>query len=249
LCNGSQPTIAQLLSGNLHGITFSDGSSLNGSSAGGTLSASQDQGELIDVACFTDSGTWSNPGASMVHVKLIGGGGGGAGYCEGGGAGGYAEGFYNVRGVGSVAVTVGGGGSYAAYYAAAGNGGTSSFGGYLSASGGFGANQNYSHSGGHGGNSFGGAQFSVQGGAGCGHINSVGHSTASVVGGSGYYGGPANHIRNHGNLGWSVQHGIGNGAPGAGGAANVTDWGYSGTRGHSAGEYGTKGMVTIYAYK
>lgn len=248
LCNGSEPTISQLLSGNLHGITFSDGSSANGTSPGGLLS-NQDRGDLIDIACFTNSGTWTNPGATMVHVKLIGGGGGGAGYCEGGGAGGYAEGFYNVRGVGSVAVTVGGGGSYAAYYAAAGNGGTSSFGGYLSASGGYGANQNYSHSGGHGGNSFGGAQFSVQGGAGCGHINSVGHSTASVVGGSGYYGGPANHIRNHSNLGWSVQHGIGNGAPGAGGAANVTDWGYAHPRGHSAGEYGTKGMVTVYAYK
>lgn len=248
LCNGSEPTISQLLSGNLHGITFSDGSSANGTAPGGLLS-NQDRGDIIDIACFTNSGTWYNPGATMVHVKLIGGGGGGAGYCEGGGAGGYAEGFYNVRGVGSVAVTVGGGGSYAAYYSAAGDGGTSSFGGYLSASGGYGANRNYSHSGGHGGNSFGGAQFSVQGGAGCGHINSVGHSTASVVGGSGYYGGPANHIRNHSNLGWSVQHGIGNGAPGAGGAANVTDWGYAHPRGHSAGEYGTKGMVTVYAYK
>lgn len=249
--DGSEPSLQQLLTSNNpgDGIRFSD-NTVQATKPPGMLGQDfNDRGNLIDIACFTNSGTWTNPGASMVHVKLIGGGGGGAGYCEGGGAGGYAEGFYNVTGVGSVAVTVGGGGGYASYYAAAGNGGTSSFGGYLSASGGYGANQNYSHSGGHGGNSFGGAQFSVQGGAGCGHINSVGHSTASVVGGSGYYGGPANHIRNHGNLGWAVQHGIGNGAPGSGGAANVTDWGYQHPRGHSAGEYGTKGMVTIYSYK
>ena len=249
--DGSEPSLQQLLTAPTpgEGIQFSDNSVQATNPPGQTLQTFADRGDLISVQCFTDSGTWSNPGASMVHVKLIGGGGGGAGYCEGGGAGGYAEGFYNVTGVGSVAVTVGGGGSYAAYYSAAGNGGTSSFGGYLSASGGYGANQNYSHSGGHGGNSFGGAQFSVQGGAGCGHINSVGHSTASTVGGSGYYGGIANHIRNHSNLGWNVQHGIGQGAPGSGGAANVTDWGYQHPRGHSAGEYGTKGMVTVFSYR
>jgi hypothetical protein len=231
------------------GITFSDGSSQTSGTSGQQGGSPSEYGDFIDLQSFTGSGTWYNPGATMVHVKLIGGGGGGAGYCEGGGAGCFAEGFYNVSGVGSVAVTVGGGGSYAAYYSAAGNGGTSSFGGYLSASGGYGANQNYSHSGGHGGNSTGGAAFGVQGGAGCGHINSVGHSTASTVGGSGYFGGPRAHIRNHSNLGWNVQHGIANGAPGAGGPANVTDWGYSHPRGHSAGEYGNSGLVIIYAYK
>lgn len=234
---------------NSSGITFGDGSSQSSGTAGQN-NLSYDSGNLIDIQSFPASGTWTNPGATMVHVKLIGGGGGGAGYCEGGGAGGYAEGFYNISGVPSVSVTVGGGGSYTTYYSAAGNGGTTSFGGYLSASGGYGANQNYSHSGGHGGNSFGGAAFATQGGAGCGHINSVGHSTASVVGGSGYFGGPAAHIRNHGNLGFGVQHGIGpKGSPGSGGPANVTDWGSSQFRGHSAGEYGNAGLVIVYSYR
>lgn len=250
--DGSEPSIPQLLTNSTagDGVQFSDGTYQKTQAPGSIAVNYQDRGDLIDVQSFTNSGTWYNPGATMVHVKLIGGGGGGAGYCEGGGAGGYAEGFYNVTTVGSVGVTVGGGGSYAAYYSGAGNGGTTSFGGYLSASGGYGANQNYSHSGGHGGNSFGGAAFSVQGGAGCGHINSVGHSTASVVGGSGYFGGPAAHIRNHSNLGWNVQHGIGPmGAPGSGGAANITDWGYSHPRGHSTGEYGNAGLVIIYSYR
>jgi len=237
---------------NSTGITFNDGSSQSSATAGqgSPSNLSYDYGALIDVQSFPASGTWYNPGATTVHVKLIGGGGGGAGYCEGGGAGCYAEGLYNVSGVGSVAVTVGGGGGYVAYYAAAGQGGTSSFGGYISAIGGYGANQQYSHSGGHGGNSAGGQQFAVHGGGGCGHINGVGHSTASVIGGSGYFGGPRAHIRNHGNLGFGVQHGIGpTGAPGAGGPANVTDWGSGQYRGHSAGEYGSNGLVIVYSYR
>lgn len=227
------------------GVTFNDNTSLTSGLNPNGLS----QGDLIKIESFTSSGTWTNPGATMVHVKLIGGGGGGAGYCESGGSGGYAEGFYDVSSVGTVSVTVGGGGSYTTYYNAAGDGGTTSFGGYLSASGGFGANRNYSHSGGHGGNSFGGAALSVVGGAGCGHINSVGHCPASVLGSSGYYGGGQAHIRNHSNLGWAVQHGFGGGAPGAGGPANVTDWGFQHPRGHSAGENGNPGMVVVYSYK
>ena len=233
------------------GITYSDGSSTTTKPTGGVGGRGSDYGELFKIDTFTSSGTWTNPGATNVHVKLIGGGGGGSGYCESGGAGGFAEGFYSVSGVGTVAVTVGGGGSYAVYYAAAGDGGTTSFGGYLSASGGYGANRNYSHSGGHGGNSFGGAGFSVQGGAGCGHINSVGHAPASVLGSSGYYGGGAMHVRQHGNLGWDAQHEITRGAPGSGGPGNVTDWGTAtpAGRGHSAGGYGSGGMVVIYSYR
>ena len=251
--DGTEPSIAQLLAG-VHtpqGITYSDGTSQVYKPEGALDNRGTDPGELIKVESFPASGTWYNPGASKVHVKLIGGGGGGAGYCESGGAGGYAEGFYTVKGVSSVAVTVGGGGSYAVYYAAGGDGGTTSFGGYLSASGGYGANRNYSHSGGHGGNSFGGAAFQVEGGAGCGHINGVGHAPASVLGSSGYFGGGAAHIRNHSNLGWTVQHEIYTGAPGSGGPANITDWGHShpSGRGHSAGGPGNRGLVIVYSYK
>lgn len=230
------------------GITFSDSSGQTTAQTG-TGSDSTDKGDLIDIQSFPTTGTWTNPGATMVHVKLIGGGGGGAGYCESGGAGCFAEGFYNVSGVGSVAVTVGGGGSYAVYYSAAGQGGTTSFGGYLSAIGGYGANQQYSHSGGHGGNSASGAGFAVQGSAGCGHINSVGHGPLGSIGGQGYFGGAAAHIRNHGNLGWAVQHSIAPGAPGSGGPGNITDWGFQHPRGHSPGEYGRSGIVIIYSYK
>lgn len=251
LRDGTEPSITQLLvSGeNPNGITFNDGSSQTSSPLGG-VKGSSDKGDLIDIKSFTSTGTWTNPGATMVHVKLIGGGGGGAGYCEGGGAGTYAEGFYNVNGVASVAVTVGGGGSYAAYYSAASQGGTSSFGSYLTAIGGYGANQQYSHSGGHGGNSASGAGFAVQGGAGCGHINGVGHAPAGVLGGAGYFGGPRAHARNHGNL-TNAYHGVGpTGAPGSGGSGNITDWGVNSTgRGHSTGESGTTGIVIVYSYK
>lgn len=250
-CDGTQPTIRHLLATYAPptGVTFSDSTMQTGHVLG---DPSIDRGSLIKVDAYRSSTTWYNPGATMVHVKLIGGGGGGAGYCEGGGAGGYAEKFINVNGVASVAVTVGGGGTYTAYYAAAGDGGTSSFGSYLSASGGYGANRNYSHSGGHGGNSFSGANFSVQGGAGCGHINSAGHWAGSSIGGQGYFGGARGHIRNHGNQGWStVQNGTCDyAAPGSGGPGNVTDWGNSQSgRGHSAGEYGQAGIVIVYSYK
>ena len=53
------------------GITFSDSTSQT--SAG---KADRASGDLIDIQSFGASGTWVNPGATMVHVKLIGGGGG-----------------------------------------------------------------------------------------------------------------------------------------------------------------------------
>jgi hypothetical protein len=231
------------------GITFSNGTTQTSRLNGGLALNGSDRGDLIDIQAFRQSGTWTNPGATVVHVKLVGGGGGGAGYCESGGAGCYAENVFGVSGVGSVAVTVGGGGSYAAYYSAAGQGGTSSFGTYMSAIGGYGANQQYSHSGGHGGNSASGQAVHVQGGGGWGHTNSVGHGSLSSLGGASYFGGAQAHIRNHSNLGWNVQHGISTGAPGTGGPGNVTDWGYQHPRGHSAGEYGQAGLVIVYAYR
>lgn len=228
------------------GLTFSDGTSQTTKATG--AGDTGDFGDLIDVQSFTSTGTWTNPGATQVHVKLVGGGGGGAGYCESGGAGCYAEGFYNVSGVATVAVTVGGGGSFAAYYAAASQGGTSSFGSYISAIGGYGANQQYSHSGGHGGNSASGQQFYAVGGSGCGHINGVGHGPIGSIGGASYFGGARAHVRNHNNL--AAYHGIGSGAPGSGGPGNITDWGtQQSSRGHSPGETGTGGIVIIYSYK
>jgi hypothetical protein len=77
----------------------------------------------------------------------------------------------------------------------------------------------------------------------------VGHGALGSIGGQGYFGGATSHIRNHGNLGYSVMHGTARSAPGSGGPGNVTDWGYNHPRGHSAGEYGQSGIVIIYAYK
>jgi hypothetical protein len=243
--DGTEPTIASLLATNIQqGIQFSDGTRQTSRPTGVQWQNITEKGDLIDITSFASSGTWTNPGASMVHVKLIGGGGGAAGYCESGGAGGFAEGFFNVNGIGSVAVTVGGGGGNVGYYAAAGQGGTSSFGSYLSAIGGYGANQQYSHSGGHGGNSFGGAQFSVQGGAGCGHINSVG-SHSGGKGGAGYFGGNPGFIRNHQNLAASSTGKMTGGAPGSGGPGNITD----GSGFHTAGAVGMAGLVVVYSYR
>ena len=95
---------------------------------------------------FRSSGTWSKPtGCTTIRVQLCGGGGGGAGHQESGGAGGYSEETIDVTGVSSQSVTVGGGGGSVSYYGLGGNGGTTSFGSYLSATGGFGANRNNQH--------------------------------------------------------------------------------------------------------
>jgi len=217
------------------GVTFSDSTAIT--------TATVDAGALINITAFKASGTWYKPGGcTRVKVQMVGGGGGGAGYCESGGAGCYAEGYYDVSAVSSVSVTIGGGGGAVGYYAAAGNGGTTSFGAYLSASGGYGANQNYSHSGGHGGNSPSGHNHAVQGGPGCGHVNSVG-SWSGGMGGRSFFGGSAGQIRNHTNLG-SFYGKVHIGAPGTGGPGGMTDG-----SGLQIGGQGEDGMVVVYAYK
>lgn len=142
-----------------------------------TLStAVTDRGTPVSIVSFTGSGTYTVPSnCTKVLVQLVGGGGGSAGYAESGGAGGFAEGVFSVTPGASISVTVGGGGGGVGYYAAAGDGGTTSFGGYISATGGYGANRNYSHGGGHGGVGSGG-QLNLYGGTGTGHMNHGSHS-------------------------------------------------------------------------
>lgn len=234
--DGTEPSLSQLLSGPIaDGISFSNGTA--------QTSTGPATGRLISVVSFTNNGTWTKPtGCTKVHVKVVGGGGGAAGYCESGGAGGYSEALIDVTSVSSVAVTVGGGGWGSGYYSASSNGGTSSFGSYCSASGGYGANQNYSHSGGHGGSGSGG-QLNIQGAAGRGHTNSVG-SWSGGNGGWSYFGGGACHIRNHGNLGNGLVGKVYRGAPGSGAPGAMTDGaGYA-----QHGGAGEPGYVIVYSY-
>ena len=212
-------------------LVFGDGTSQS------TNAYLQEHGQLISVTSFTGSGTYTVPtGATQLFVKLVGGGGGSAGYCEAGGAGGYAEQFVTDVSAGqTISVTVGSGGSGVTYYTSGGAGGTSSFGSYVSATGGNGSNSSYSHTGGHGGIGSGGV-LNIKGGGGTGHGNHHGSGPAGR-GGSSYFGGGTS--RRHS----SGDH-IGTGAPGSGGAPHNTD-GAGGTTGGS----GAAGIVIVYAYK
>ena len=225
------------------GITFSDGSVQTTASLG--TGASTDTGDLINIQSFTSSGTWTKPaGGIMAHIKLVGGGGGSAGYCESGGAGGYLEMRLDVTNISTVAVTIGGGGGGVGYYAAAGDGGSTSFGSYLIALGGYGANRNYSHSGGHGGHNVSGGTIAVTGGAGCGHVNSVGHWSGGR-GGQSYFGSSATIVRNHTNISASTRGPQGTpGAPGSGAPGNQTDAGWWFNEGYT----GSPGLCIVYTY-
>lgn len=178
-------------------------------------------------------GTFTNITAATALVKVQGGGGGAAGYCESGAAGGYSERSIDLSGVGNVTVTVGGGGAGVSYYAAGAAGSASSFGAYCSASGGGGSNSTYSHSGGIGGTGSGG-NVNLQGSAGIGHVNSVG-SHSGGLGGTGYWGGSAPFNR-------ATATKVFNGAPGSGGPGGLTDQ-------NNTGGAGMAGMVVVYAYK
>jgi hypothetical protein len=187
---------------------------------------------------FDTSGshTWKRPeGCKFIRVQLVGGGGGSAGYVESGGAGGYSEKYMDVRNLSQVSVTVGGGGATLTYYGNASDGGTTSFGTYLTATGGYGANRNVQHEGGRGGIGSGG-DVNLFGGKGAGHANGCG-SWGPNRGGISYFGGPSGrrHSDNANNTGEQ------NAAPGAGGSGGKTD-------ATTGGGPGMPGIVIVHEY-
>ena len=168
---------------------------------------------------FTRNHTWNKPSwCNRVVVRLVGGGGGGSGHCETGGAGGYSE-KQITNPPGSTNVTCGAGARHYHYYNHGGNGGTSSFGGYLSATGGYSANQNWSHGPGYGGHGSSG-EINMYGGQGVtSHCNQWG-----TGGGASYFGGGRSGSHNSS---WHGSHA----APGGGGGSN-----------HHGGNHGTAGI-------
>ena len=215
-----------------NGITYNDGTIQTT-----RIDSTMDTGSLMSIKEYRRAGswTWSRPtNCTQVLVRVVGGGGGAAGYCESGGSGGFAERMLDVSGIPSVTVTVGGGGGNTGYYAAGGDGGTSSFGGYVSATGGYGANRNYSHTGGFGGTGSGG-DINLSGGGGTGHSNGL-SSGASARGGDTYFGGAPGTNRNNGG------GELGPCAPGTGGAGARTD-------GNWAGSTGRAGAVIVWEFR
>ncbi|MEY6764277.1 carbohydrate kinase [Kluyvera ascorbata] len=152
-------------------------------------------GRKIAEKWITASGTYTpTPGTKRIRVTIIGGGGGGgsgqgnsAGYVSagsGGGAGGVARKTIDVTSVSSVSVTIGSGGNPGVFSSnQPGDGGTTSFGSYMTAGGG-----------GRGSNcgsvAFGVTQIIANGGGGVGSggdINTIGGSGGpAIILGQGY---------------------------------------------------------------
>ena len=180
---------------------------------------------------FTSNGTWNRPsGVSKIKVQVVGGRGGGTGHGESGGSGGFAEEIINVTSISSVSINIGGGGGGVNYHNSAGNGGTTSFGPYLSAGGGEGARRVGGHSGGRPGTGSGG-NFNQYGGGGNGH-NHLGGG----LGGESFFGGACLAVH---------QSGVGNVSSYEGRAAPGTG-GTGAPRGRRRGGTGRGGMVVVW---
>ena len=177
---------------------------------------------LQQITTYTSSGTWTKPaGCSYVLVKL----------CGGGGAGGYSEKWIDVSAISSETVTVGG------------QGGTSSFGSHLSATGGANgsAGQNSSTLGGAGGAGTGG-DINLNGGDGQTGTGAIygdgGAGSGSCSGGASYFGG--------GGRGGNTYYSTTSNSNGAAGKAYGSGGGGSGYYG--AGAAGKGGIVIVYEY-
>ena len=189
---------------------------------------------LIGCQVFTSSGTYTKTaGTTHIRVQCQGGGGGASGYAEGGGAGGYSEKIIDARAITTVTVTIGGAGGGVAYSGQGSNGGASSFGSHLSASGGNGANSWQSHSGGRPGLGSGG-NFNQYGGGGAGHTP----SGQGACGASSYFGGGKGGV--HGSYGSWPSSINGEAAYGSGGPGAYTN--------STNGSNGMPGIVIVWEY-
>ena len=143
--------------------------------------------------------------------------------------------YIDVTNISSVPVSVGSGGNATHYYGNSSDGGSSSFGNHLSASGGYGANRNNQHEGGRGGLGSGG-DINLYGGKGSGHGSSNGY-WGSNTGGRSYFGGGngRRHSDNTDNTGAQLA------APGTGGAGGRGDGG-------GTGSVGRHGIVIVHEY-
>ena len=187
---------------------------------------------VASIQVFTSSGTWSRPSnIRFIKVQLIGGGGGGSGHGESGGSGGYSERVLDVTSISSVSVTISGESAGTYYSGAGGNGGSSSFGPYLSASGGYGANRNNQHSGGLAGVGSGG-NLNIYGGGGANHHQETGKGGGGFWGGSVAGGHPQGGNFSHNHQSHS--------SPGSGGAGGY----FQGHRGSN----GRPGLCVITHY-
>lgn len=225
---------------------------------GGVAIATASDVQGIDVQQFTSSGTWTKPAgynaSCPVLVRAWGGGGGGAtgdGSDDGGGGGGggaCVDVWCRLSDLGATeTVTVGSGGAAQTSTNQDGNaGGTTTFGGFMSAYGGAGgvdANTN----------SFGGGGGGGAGVAGAGNADNSGDGENGGAGGSpdgaaaganGYFGGGGGGNEDN-NGGASVYGGGGGGGGGAvsgtggDGGASVSGGGGGGGGGASASSGGT----------
>ena len=198
--------------------------------------ADQYAGTLKNMYSYTGNSTYTKSGSDvkMLRVICVGGGGGGRGYHESGGAGGFAERWIDATNITSVSVTVGGGSGGGYYFGFSGQGGTTSFGGYVSAAGGYGANQNRSHCGGHGGYGTGG-QINLHGGGGGGHAPGRNNQQGGMSGegGASFFGGGG--AGRHGGNSFNPVAAPGGGGPGGAGNHNGSD--------------GYAGMCVVYEYR
>lgn len=172
---------------------------------------------------FSSNSTFTVPaGVSKLRVRVVGGGGGGKIGGAGGGGGGYAHGEFSVTPGDIYSVTVGDGGLQG------GDGGTSSFGSLISATGGKGASGTASATGGAG---FGG-DFQASGGASGASAGTGGGGAGSQLGNGGFTTAVASHCGGAGVNGGSVLANFAGGASAFGNSVREGDCGPSiaGTR-------------------